>query len=66
MTIPGTDRVVATLMEVVRAVRDGDGAGTEVGACFLWSGWHDGDMQRAIADYVDRLLAEREASTPAS
>ncbi len=64
MTIPGTDRVVATLMEVVRAARDGDD-GTEVGACFLWSGWHDGDMQRAIADFVDGILADREAPTGA-
>lgn len=63
MTLPGGDRVVATLMEVVRARPSDDGS--EVGACFLWSGWHDGDMQRAIADYVDRLLSESEAPTSA-
>jgi len=64
LTIPGRGRIVAALAEVLRTKTvPSQGAGgrprVEVGARFLWSGWHDGEMQREIADFVREELERR-------
>lgn len=55
LTIPGSDRVIAALAETLRVTPLGDGT-FETGVIFRWSGWHDGDMQREIADFVEQSL----------
>lgn len=52
LTLPGSGQVVAVLADVrrLRALRGGQAH--EVGVSFLWSGWHDNEMQRALAAFV--------------
>ena len=64
MSIPGRDRLIAALTEVLRVIQRDEGkSGSppsfEIGVCFLWSGWHDGAMQREISDFVRTELENR-------
>lgn len=62
LTIPGGARTVSGLAEVLRVklAEEAEPRGGarpivevfEVAVCFLWSGWHDGEMQQIIAHYV--------------
>ncbi len=66
LTLPGKGQVISALARVLRVTPlHADAPGTpgsfEVGACFLWSGWHDGKMQRQISDFVRGELENQEA-----
>ena len=64
LTIPAGNRVIAALTEVLRVTpietdtaEEASGQ-FEVGVCFLWSGWHDGEMQREISDFIQEELGD--------
>jgi hypothetical protein len=75
LTMPACEQTISALAEVSRVktsdpeeIRGGprpDVAVFEAAACFLWSGWHDGDMQRMIGDYVKEALRSREGQEAA-
>lgn len=68
LILPGRGQAIAALAKVLRVTPlDADSPRTpgplEVGVCFLWSGWHDGKMQRQISDFVREELDILEAES---
>jgi len=70
LAIPNCPRTVSALAEVLRVKLAAASEPRrhaqpnievfEVAVCFLWSGWHDGEMQQIIADHVNRALESGE------